>query len=602
MTIHQNQPNWHNPIVHDDFTIYRPFDGRGPNYLLPKQSTIAQREDGSPHFILEMIRHQDVDTSPAYGMLEFSITPDFQLEKATALVRQTLPGATLVPFPFSARGWLRFNSASGLPQSLFKPTMLIWDRLGAVQLLVRLTASETVLMKSALQKQNLGASATAEFEIWGIAPRLPMQLSFKPKTLLSDIVAHNQNSRLIGQAALVNYLKTNLQNSKFSLSGQTQRLKEEEMAQALAGLVYAHFGKLAPAPTNTAGPHLQLNDPTTAAEHQFSWDFENPLVTPKAMTLTLDPIEAARQLLQKNNNDVESLICRSTIPPISTGHKRVTMALTNLPPNLTGVLDLGVNIRVEAQMAPPRDAQLKSWSQQELLKTRSERPQKVLRFAPGEQIEYTFQTTAVFKNGRFPKQAKGEMKSATKDILYLRPSHFPIAFVPFKATPSLLKMAAITGVVTRPGRKKPIKHAFELTEEKPVVTVTMPKEALHEATVELEAHERGGKKIVKLGPLPADNITQIEPYSFREFGPQHVDVVCRFESDKTFVVYEFLPEGKAELQTLHFTKSDSKKRLTWLSASLFQYRYQYRLKADAGAAANPWSDFCEPFKSLTLTV
>lgn len=591
----QGLPDLQNPLPTADFTLFYPYEGRGPYTLLPHGMAIATEEGDRLNFSLEFVRGQTPTLPPEpYGLLDCRLVPDYHLEAALTFLRQDHAGATLAPAPFAPEGFVRCQPLADLPAALFLPMPLVWDELGAARLFIRLSTDGANILQQALQKELLAAQAAVEVELIGVSPRLPVQVHFNPAELLAALIALGNDRREVARHTLVNYFLHDPAALALTVEGEYNVVSRKLFAEALTDRVRVRFGHFMPAPRIEAGPHIRLVAPTDIGVGRFQWDLAQPIPAPRPLLLPLNPFTAVQKLIRERG--VEAVTRTTIVPPINPGHQRVAV-VTNLPANLVGAIDLGITIRVEPKLPYRPQAQVKTLS---LLHSTDKLPTADLRFAPNEKPEYEFFPYIILAGAQGLQKLEGQKASASDDMLYVRPGNFPVDFVTIKATPSLLALAEITGSAKRLHNGAILAAPFALTPQQASVTLIFPQNS-QDATIEIEARSRSGIGTLHLGPLPAQSMT-LDLYAFAESGVQHTPVECVFQTSTNPVVFEFQAEDSTESKTLFFTPSEPKKIFTWTPVSPFKCRYRRRQKALDESAPTAWSAYCSPFEPCQIFV
>src|SRR5712691_1000803 len=72
----QGLPDFQQPVQGDGLQIFYPFEGRGNFVLIPDRLAIAERKDGRPDFMLELVRGKDL-----YGVLDFRLRPRYRIDR-----------------------------------------------------------------------------------------------------------------------------------------------------------------------------------------------------------------------------------------------------------------------------------------------------------------------------------------------------------------------------------------------------------------------------------------------------------------------------------------------------------------------------------------
>ena len=92
--------------------------------------------------------------------------------------------------------------------------------------------------------------------------------------------------------------------------------------------------------------------------------------------------------------------------------------------------------------------------------------------------------------------------------------------------------------------------------------------------------------------------------SFREYGPQKVEVECAFSDQAGLVAIELLPEDRTEkaeeISLLLLTPAHPRKEWSYLTRTPFQAGYRYRLQKRADESPSEWSEVRSPFERLQI--
>jgi hypothetical protein len=576
-------PDCYHPLIREGLQIFHPYQNSGPYGLLPDGLDIAETSAGGPDFHLEFVRGQTPFLPPEpYGWLDFRMVPRYRMEEALEVVRSLQPGALLAPIPLSG-GFLRFRflgNALEQPDELQQPIPTIGNGLNRLRYSAQISAVTADLLKSALQGDLLALQAIAELEWMGISPRLPVQVTFDPAALLQIFAGLGNERQQIGWQVLVDYIAANWQSLPWEITGTVT--KPIPFAEAIADRVRQSFGTFVPAPTPGDGAYFHLS---MGASGHLLWDLSEPLAVPRAIQLELHPLTAARQLVAERGG--EAVLSETIVPPLPTGYQQIAIA-ANLPYHLQGILQIGVNLRVEPQLPLRPQAQVKTVE----LYPPSPLPTAGVRFQAAD-LAYSYTTYAVVRDKQGVEKLQTPAKISHGTRLYLTLNDFPVHLIPIQADRNLLEIAFLRGILER----NQVKETFELTREQPEVALALPQDT-NNATLSIVAESRAGLGEVRLDNLPA-RPWQIGQYSFREFGRQAVTVQCMFVEKRNAVVFEFLAEGEPETQrqALLFAPNQPQQVWHWQARSLFQYHYRYRR-----FATSTWSDYQSPFVLLTIFV
>ena len=127
-----------------------------------------------------------------YGILDFRIRAAHPAEEALALIRKEHPAATVAP-PVFRGGFLRLQPAANTARCLRSCSNRYHFFRHIARFVIRLGPSAAAVIEGALKGDVLGLLAWAEMEIEGVAPRLPVTVTFNPAELLNALARISAN-------------------------------------------------------------------------------------------------------------------------------------------------------------------------------------------------------------------------------------------------------------------------------------------------------------------------------------------------------------------------------------------------------------------------
>jgi hypothetical protein len=595
-------PDFQRPLHGFKYQIYYPFENSGSFVVASSLLEIGGTKSGRPDFVLEMVRGVSPAMPPKpYAVLDFRIRAVHPAEEALALVRTEHPDATVAP-PVFRGGFLRLHPAANtgdMPEELYQPVPLSANGLGVARFVMRLGSAAGAVIEGALKGEVLGLLAWAEMEMEGVAPRVPVKVTFDPANLLNALagVAANSSAPVLTRDQLEEFFEQDLGKLPLRLDGTLEETARRDFAEAMADFVRVRYGEFVASQRSPVEFSISLRM-QEASSGQVSWDLSEPFLAPRALIASLDPFDAARQLVKSEG--IASFVKQTVVPPLSSGTKRVHVS-ANLPSVRTGVLSLGVHL--SAPPAPPRRMQ----AIQETLELIPPADAGVvtLKMSVAEPLAYEFATWAVVEQAGAIKRVENSRTSHNGETLDLSVDDFPLRFVTVEATEALLHLATIAGVCRGDGKEGPFERRFELTPDKPALGIGVPSEATL-APLQVEARGRGGSKLLRL-TVEAAQSAQLDLTSFREFGPHRVKVECDFgEGASGFLAVDLVAEGGEEslgaVQTLALTPAAPSKEWGYLASSPFSAGYRYRIHAASGDPPPPWSEVQPPAAPLRLKI
>ena len=594
-------PDFQRPLHGFKYQIYYPFENSGSFVVASSLLEIGSTKSGRPDFLLEMVRGVSPAMPPKpYAVLDFRIRAVHPAEDALALVRREHPDATVAP-PVFRGGFLRLHPAAStgeMPEELCQPVPLAANGLGVARFVMRLGSAAGAVIEGALKGEVLGLLAWAEMEMEGVAPRVPVKVTFDPADLLNALAgaAVNPSAPVLTRDQLEEFFEQDLNKLPLRFDGPLEEASRRDFVEAMADFVRVRYGDFVASQRSPVEFSISLRM-QEASRGQVSWDLSEPFLAPRALIASLDPFDAARQLVKSEG--IASFLKQTVVPPLSSGTKRVHVA-ANLPSARAGVLSLGVHL--SAPPAPPRRMQ----AIQETLELVPPADAGVvtLKMSVAEPLAYEFATWAVVEQAGAVKRVENSRITHGGETLDLSVDDFPLRFVTVEATEALLNLAAIAGVCRGDGKEGPFERRFELTPDRPAVGIGVPSEAAL-APLQVEARGRGGSKILLL-TVEAAQSAQLDLTSFREFGPHRVKVECDFGEGATFLAVDLVAEGSEEslgaVQTLALTPAAPSKEWGYLASSPFCAGYRYRIHASAGDSPLPWSEVQPPGAPLRLKI
>jgi hypothetical protein len=598
----QGLPDYQRPLHGLKYQIYHPFEKAGSFVVASSALEIATTKTGRPDFLLEMVRGVSPTTPPKpYGVLDFRIRAAHPAEEALALVRKEHPGATVAP-PVFRGGFLRLQPAADtgeMPEELYQPIPLASNGLGAARFVIRLGPSAAAVIEGALKGDVLGLLAWAEMEIEGVAPRVPVKVTFDPAELLGALakLAAGSSAPIVTHDQLEGFFEQDISRLPLRIDGPLEETTRRDFVEAMADFVRVRYGDFVASPRTPVEFSISLRM-QEASTGRVSWILSEPLAAPRAIIASLDPFEAARQLVKTDG--LASFVKHTVVPPLSSGTRRLHVA-ANLPSIRTGSLSLGVHVS-----APPRPPH-RMHAIQETLEFVAPLDAGVvtLKMSVTEPFAYDYATWAVVERTGTVERLENPRRNHEGATLDLGVDDFPLRFLIVEATAPLLHLATIEGVCSGHAKGGQFHRRFQLTSGIPSVGIGIPSEATL-APLQIEAREGAGSKVLHLA-LEVSRSARLDLTSFREFGPHRVRVECDFGASASgFLAVDLVAEGSEEspgaTQTLAFTPSTPSKEWGYLAASPFHAGYRYRIHAASGHLPAPWSELQSPESPLRLKV
>ncbi|HEY5705967.1 MAG TPA: hypothetical protein VIS96_10370 [Terrimicrobiaceae bacterium] len=595
-------PDYQRPLHGFRYQIYYPFENSGSFVVTSSQLEIGITKAGRPDFLLEMVRGASPAMPPKpYAVLDFRVRAVHPTEDALALVRKEHPNATVAP-PVFRGGFLRLQPAANtgaMPEELSHPVPLAGNGLGVARFVMRLGSAAGAVIEGALKGEVLGLLAWAEMEMEGVGPRVPVSVTFNPADLLHALakLAGNPAAPVLTRDQLEGFFEQDLNKLPLRLDGSLEDTSRRDFVEAMADLLRVRYGDFVASQRSPVEFSISLRMQEASAG-QVTWDLSKPLMAPRAIIASLDPFDAARQLVKSEG--IASFVKQTVVPPLSSGTKRVHVA-ANLPSARAGVLSLGVHVS-----APPKPPHRMQAIQETLeLVAPSDSGVVTMKMSAAEPFAYEYTTWAVAERAGAVERLESPRRNHEGPTLDLSVDDFPARFVTVEASAALLHVATITGTCAGNAKGRPFERRFELTRDNPAVGIGVPTEATL-APLQVQAVERDGAKVLRL-TLEAAQSAQLDLTSFPEFGPHRVKVECDFgEASSGFLAVDLVAEGSEEspgaVQTLALTPAAPTKEWGYLASSPFRAGYRYRIHAASGDSPSRWSDVQQPTTPLVLQV
>jgi hypothetical protein len=602
----QGLPDFATALRVEGATLFAPYEGQGPLLLTPGALSVAEAAGGGPDLRIETVRGRTPLLPPRpYAVLDFRLRAHYALDAALTAARERQAGVCVAPMHISG-GTLRLGGGA-LPDELRRAIPLAWNGLGLARCGLRISIESARLLIEGLRGDVLPLHAHVDLALAGVAPRLPAMASFDPRALLEALAAAADGEGRIAYSALEALFRREPGVLPITIAGAIPLDGSQDEAQPLRELLAAalfdrtlqRFGRLIPPPDDGAQPWVALDGPDSLGPGRFTWDLAEPQQVFRPLTLRLDPFAAARAAVAERG--LNAVVRETVVPPLPGGALTVTVT-ANLPVEREGLAALGVHLA-----APPRPPQRpQAASVTALLEPPADSARVTLRLAPREPAAYVYTAFAVLADERGAQELAGAPIAHTGDQLELAAEDFPLEFVAVTAEPALLELAHVRCTLRRPAPEPtdgPLEHRFELTLGRPARSLALPRGAVAAATLEVEAEERGGPGRLRLGPLPAGDLS-IGRASFREYGPQQVTIRAALAAGEPSLLLELLPEGAPETPAtvglIQLRPERPSQEWRYFAPSPFAPGYRYRVRRPGNGPPAPWSEIHSPFEPLLV--
>jgi hypothetical protein len=637
-------PDFQQPIEAGTYQIYFPFGGGDQMKVTPDGLQVAILPDGSPDFWLALVRGTNPMLPPEpYGQLELRLQAHYALDEALSITRERQSGkgsqqVLVDPISFVG-GFLRLrvfgNLSSGsatqesgstgdntsvtvtTPPDMLQPIELGWNGLGMARVVMRLTQNSASMVKGALEGDVLAVKALAEMEISGVSPRLPVQIQFDPAKLLEALCSLDGSQPSVSRQSIVDFFHRNTAGLPLRINGELSEAQLDDFARAMTDRVRMRFSKMIPSPDDDGIPYLELVAPSSIGSGTFLWDLSEAFQALRPVVLTLNPLDAARAIVQAQGLD--AVVHQITVPTLPTGVLPVTI-IANLPSQRVGILALGATLHAPPRMPWRPQASIVSVQ----LEPPEDKSEARLRLSPVEPPAYSYSTFVVMNDSVGVQQIDMPEEPHSGSYLYLNIDNFPVDFTPVRASSDLLALANLHGVLHIPDNANSENHpsrevVFDLDSNHPEAALAMPKGSIG-ATLEIIASQKANAldgsligaaatsaspRTIHLGPQPAAPL-RLGLHSFKEYGPHTVHITCAFSDGVDFAAFDLLPEWCPEtvdnITVLTFQPARPTRDWSYLAPNPFAAGFRYRPHPDTAETLLPWSAPSSPFEELNLTV
>lgn len=590
---YEGMPDFQALVGGKEVPVLPPFAGEGAYTLLPHGLDISRGDDGTADFHMSIVRPENPMLPPApYGMLDFRLQAVFAVEDGLALARAGNPGVVVQQALFRD-GFVQISPVgefSGTAPQLFAPVPVNFQGLGVTRFSMHLDLNSALLVKDMLQANVTPLRATAHLEVWGVAPRVPLQIRLDPPPFLEYLRSKADPGGLISHNGLVAAFMSTAGDVPWTIEGKSDQIEPATFAESMADHVRARFASLAPPQPNQGAAMLALASPEQFGSGTFRWDLNEPATTARVVSLTFDPLAAARALVASRG--IEAVVSMDTVRRLQTGVVSASI-LASLPAQRQGVLSLGVTVKVPPKL-PFRPQQINRTV--ELQEPRDSGTVEV-QLSPKEKLAFTYQTFMILQDSTGMHRLEGKDTPHEGENLLLHVDDFPVNFIQIEASDRLLAAGAVSGTLSYDDSQT----AFSVTAAQPRLTLAVPQDA-STTSLDFEFRSTDGAHVLKLAASPARTF-QLDLSSFREYGPQSLNIHCVFHEGTPLLAIDLLPESSSEaasnVAVVSMTPQSPQRQWTWFASSPFTPGYRYRVH-QSGPVASAWSEVRSPFEPLLL--
>ena len=578
-------PDWQGASRLPGYMVLGSYENEQRFYLLPSKASVPEESQGKPGFFLSPVfDSNEADPEKAlYWMIHLQLQLSNELDAATKALEARTPGATLSPLAYSPSAYWSLE-ASQLDAPIVNE--FAWIHADETLIYQRLPQTAASIIYHGLESGVLAATFAIQYEVVGMAPRVPMTVTLDTHHLLDALRSHSSVPEGIPRRDLLTFLESNWQ-SLFQTSDPAPE-DLDALTKALAARIRMSLGFFAPTSSSATGPLVGLLDKSAVTEAEMRWDLATPTLEARPMMAICDPFEAARAIVGKEG--IDAITFPQRIPPLPSNQLQERVRVSPiLPSGLANVVQANVEFMIERQYRSPNHIDLPTFS---IAPVRDTDP-VVLNFADPDKKFYKYKTVIVTTIDAY----QGALLDHQGDLLVLDINAFDARFVIIDALASLLAIADIE--IQRDGA------SAHLDTNNNTATFVLP---------EVSQPDDYGRLVVISRSRDDDELqietdilaisTSLDASAFPSYGQKQVSVHVDFGSDSDVLILEIEPEGSSTSAPWMFAADTPSRRVSYMCPSLFYYRYRYRFRvsrASANGEWGDWSEYLEPSAPLALS-
>ena len=580
---YQGSPDWQGSVLGEDVILLPAFGDDQLHFAIPRKARLARRADGSPQFFLEFFsdRNDPRIEDTLYAVIDLGLECSRDLSAAYELVAKNDAPAALMPATFTTGTYCHFECGDAHVTLPFA-----WQDVLRATLHSRIPVRPAQLIYGALAKGAAQvARAAVECGMGAFLPRLESTVSFQVADLLAAVAKLNPGGGSVAFQRLVKFFD-DPPGGLLRFEGNDRGGSGRSLGLALAGRVRHYFGRSAPCPMMSDGPHIALKLPD-GAPGAARWDLRTPLFTEVPIFLDFDPFTPI-----VNAGDRQRVTGFTSVPklPDDLKTRRITIA-SGLPPGLRDCKSIDLSLRVDKAYAVSGATSVSAFN-----------------LYPGEgqsdTIELQFKSVAGPKpvSAQIIAVCAGDVLSmpwfdCDSDYLFIESRQLPGTCVTVQATAGLLSQAAMS-VAFKLSAVKADAVSVPMTAEEPAVSYLL--QALGDsARIIITARDPRDPRNSLTLDLPCRSVTA-DLASFRGYGPQTTSVEVRFAAGQQAAQLEFLPELAAAPIVLEFSTAKPQMRFSYFATDIFRNRYRFRRHSSTPGREAPWSDYRPPREDLFI--
>jgi hypothetical protein len=577
-------PDWQNSFGTENFTLLPAYRDASMFFVVPRVVWLAER-DGSPDFFLEFVSdHNGAGKEESlYATIELGLTRARDTADAYRfLLVERKSDATLMPATFTTETFWHLEC-----EDVHETGPFAWEDMERATIHRRIPTKTALLLYSALEQGRAlpMARAAVECEMAAFLPRIESTVTFNRASLHEALGSLNPGGPGVPFRQMVTFFEQP-HPGLLKFEGGDRGVLGRSLGLAMAGRVRHFFGKSAPCPRLSDGPHIALIPPSAGAmQEMIEWDLRTPLVTGCPVFLDFDPFTPIKQGAR------DSIVKYTKVPPLPLDllTERVQVAC-DLPPNIRNCEEITLTLFVGKDF---------SFSGQNT-------PESVTLYPGGARttaVELKFKTRNA-KSYRANVTTIGsesvlEMPwfDCKGDYLYIGANRLAEMCVTVRAATELLAQAGISATITAGKGAEDL--AATLTSNEPAATFLLSRD-YDEARLIVTARDPAHAGNTLTLNLPCRSVS-LDLFAFHEYGRQTAEVTVRFPSSIETAQFEFLPEcGTDKPIVLTFSPELPSEQFSYYSTKLFENRYRFRPLPVEGQPDTEWSDYRIPGQPLVI--
>ena len=555
-------------------------------FVVPRVVWLAKR-NGSPDFFLEFISdHNGASKEESlYAMIELGLTRPRDTEDAYRyLLKERKSGATVMPATFTTATFWHLEC-----EDVHETGPFAWEDMERASIHRRIPTKTALLLYSALERGRAlpMARAAVECEMAAFLPRIETTVTFHRAGLQEALGSLNPGGSSVPFRRMVTFFEQS-HPGLLSFEGEDRGVAGRSLGLAIAGRVRDFFGKAAPCPQISDGPHVALIPPLAGTTHEVvEWDLRTPRVTGCPVFLDFDPFTP----IKKGARD--SIVKYRTVPPLPLDllTERVQVAC-DLPPNIRNCHEITLTLFVG------KDVSLSGRDTPELV-------QLYPGGARNTTVEVKFGTRNTKSYAtRITTIASGDVLDMpwfdwSGDYLYIGANRLAEMCVTARAASELLSQADVSVRITGANGGEDL--AATLTFSEPAATFLLSS-AYKEARLVVTARDPAQTDNALTLDLPCSSVS-LDLFAFREYGRQTAVATVIFQGGIETAQFEFLPECETENRIiLRFSPELPTEQFGYYSNKLFHNRYRFRPSPAEVQPDAEWSDYQIPGQPLVIHV